>query len=101
MKKRHRRICYRDHARQQRRCLLLLCLVILFAFGSVGFFALADDGVESVTVTVSSGDTLWELCEPYTPEGMDLRDFIARVKYVNGLKSSELQIGQEFVIPLR
>lgn len=100
MTKRHRRICYRERAKRQRRYLFMLLLVGILGF-SLGMFALADDGIRSVTVTVSSGDTLWDLCEPYQPEKMDIRDFIAKVKYVNHLKTSELQIGQELVIPLR
>ncbi len=100
MTKRHRRICYRDRARRQRRCLLMLMLAALLAIG-LGLFALADDGVESVTLTVSSGDTLWDLCEPYKPENMDIRNFVAKVRYVNKLKTSDLQIGQEVTIPLR
>lgn len=85
----------------QRHSLFILVMAAFFIFGGLGLFAIADDGVDFVTVTVSSGDTLWELCEPYKPERMDLRDFIAKVKYKNKLKSSELTLGQQITIPLR
>ena len=62
---------------------------------------LADNGIESVTVIVDSGDTLWDICSIYVPENMDIRDFIAKVKYVNKLPSSNLEIGTELVIPVR
>ena len=86
---------------RQRRSLFILVMAMFLVFGGLGLFAIADDGIDSVTVTVASGDTLWELCEPYKPERMDLRDFIAKVKYENNLKNSELTPGQQIIIPLQ
>lgn len=86
---------------RQRRSLFILVMAIFLVFGGLGLFVIADDGIDSVTVTVASGDTLWELCEPYKPERMDLRDFIAKVKYENNLKNSELTPGQQIIIPLQ
>lgn len=86
---------------RQRRSLFILVMAIFLVFGGLGLFAIADDGIDSVTVTVESGDTLWELCEPHKPERMDLRDFIAKVKYENNLKNSELTPGQQIKIPLQ
>ena len=86
---------------RQRRSLFILVLAMFLVFGGLGLFAIADDGIDSVTVTVASGDTLWELCEPYKPERMDLRDFIAKVKYENNFKNSELTPGQQIISPLQ
>lgn len=100
MKRTHRRTNYREKARRQRRTLLIMIMAMLMAFG-LGVFAVADDGIDSVTVTVATGDTLWDICAPYKPERMDIRDFIAKVKYENNMDTSEIFIGQELVIPLR
>ncbi|MBQ3226120.1 MAG: LysM peptidoglycan-binding domain-containing protein, partial [Clostridia bacterium] len=51
-------------------------------------------------VTVASGDTLRNLCSPYKPSNMDIRDFIEKVRYENKLPNSELVVGQEIVISL-
>ncbi len=101
MKRTRRRIHYKTRARRQRRCLFMIVMALFLMFGGIGLFALADDGITSVKVTVSGGDTLWNLCEPYKPENMDIRDFIAKVKYVNHMNTSELIVGQEFWIPVR
>ncbi|MBQ2696194.1 MAG: LysM peptidoglycan-binding domain-containing protein [Clostridia bacterium] len=97
--RKRRRISYKKRAKEQRMKLyiILAALGILFVF-SLG--TLADTGVHEVTVIADTGDTLWTLCEPYCPEGMDLRLFIDKVMYENNLKSSGLSIGQEVVIPL-
>ena len=101
MERRHRRINYKLRAKRQRRDLLIMVMTLFIAITSLGLFALADDGIESVTVTVAGGDTLWDICTPYKPTRMDIRDFIAKVKYENNLKTSELFIGQELVISLK
>ena len=100
MKRTYKRTSYREKARRQRRTLLIMVMAMIMAFG-LGVFAVADDGIDFVTVTVSSGDTLWNLCAPYKPERMDLRDFIEKVKYENNMDSSEIFMGQELMIPVR
>ncbi|MBQ4516570.1 MAG: LysM peptidoglycan-binding domain-containing protein [Clostridia bacterium] len=100
MKRTYKRTSYREKARRQRRTLLIMVMAMIMAFG-LGVFAVADDGIDFVTVTVSSGDTLWNLCAPYKPERMDLRDFIEKVKYENNMESSEIFMGQELMIPVR
>ncbi len=98
MRKR-RRISYANRAKQQRMKLyiILAALAILF---TCSIAPLADTGVHEVTVTADSGDTMWSICESYCPQGMDLRLFIDKVKYENGITNSSLSIGQEIVIPL-
>ncbi len=94
-----RRISYAKKAKQQRmRLYTILTAVALLFVCSVG--TLADSGIHEVTIIADTGDTLWSLCEPYKPEGMDLRLFIDKVQYLNKLESSCLSIGQEIVIPL-
>ena len=100
MKRTYKRTSYREKARRQRRTLLIMVMAMIMAFG-LGVFAVADDGIDFVTVTVSSGDTLWNLCAQYKPERMDLRDFIEKVKYENNMESSEIFMGQELMIPVR
>ncbi len=94
-----RRISYAQKAKKQRMKLYTLLTVIVLLF-AVSLAPLADNGIHEVRVIADKGDTLWSLCEPYTPEGMDLRLFIEKVKYENKLSSSGLEIGQEIVIPL-
>lgn len=101
MTRKRRYYSYKEQAKNQRRTLYMFLLCAFIFVSSLSGWVLADSGVDSVTVIVDSGDTLWEICEPYAPENMDIRDFIAKVKYVNKLPSSNLEIGTELVIPLR
>ena len=97
--RKRRRISYKKRAKQQRTNLyiLLAALAILFI---CSLATLADSGIHEITLIADTGDTLWELCEPYCPEDMDLRLFIDKVKYENGLKNSCLTIGQEITVPI-
>lgn len=101
MERTHRRIYFNNRAKHQRRSLLIFLTVLMLTFGALASFAVADDGIDSVTITVTSGDTLWDLCSPYKPSNMDIRDFIAKVRYENKLPNSELFVGQELVISLK
>ena len=94
-----RRISYAKRAKQQRTNLYIVitALVIMFI---CSLAPLADSGIHEITLIADAGDTLWELCEPYCPEDMDLRLFIDKVKYQNKINNSCLELGQEIVIPI-
>ena len=96
-----RRNHFRERAKRQRRALYVFVLAITIIFGCLTLFAIADDGIDSITITVDSGDTFWSICKPYAPDDMDFRDFMAKVKYMNGIRNSSLSIGQELKIPIK
>jgi len=80
-----------------------LALVLLLASAVV---ARADDpaiavaGVEYVSHTVRSGDTLWDIAADHTGSGDDVRDLIVDIKAVNRLGSSAITPGQVLRIPV-
>jgi hypothetical protein len=77
-------------------------LVIGCAFLALGGGgALATSGGSSVpleSVTVFSGQSLWQIAEDLAPQS-DPREFIADVVALNGLPSAELRAGQQLDIP--
>ncbi|MBR7164275.1 MAG: hypothetical protein IKD21_04835 [Clostridia bacterium] len=97
--RKRRRISYANRAKQQRMKLYIIVSAICILF-LCSLAPLADSGVHEITVIADSGDTMWDICEPYCPEGMDIRLFIDKVMYENDLDNSCLSIGQEIVIPL-
>lgn len=50
--------------------------------------------------TVKAGDTLWNIAENNVSENEDIRDWIAKVKEINGININEepLHAGQQIVI---
>ena len=50
-------------------------------------------------ITVESGDTLWSIAQNYVGSKTDIREFIYEIKTLNDLDSSDIQIGQELLIP--
>lgn len=82
------------------RTAIILAVLSTSLFGFVGQ---ATAGNESGTqqfayVTVSAGETLWQLAERVAPNS-DPRDWIAQVVSLNGLTSAEVQPGQQIAIP--
>src|SRR5690625_3477242 len=58
-----------------------------------------DPGIEVATVTVASGETLWHHAKSVAAPGEDLRDIVDVIKDLNTLPNSELQAGQQLLLP--
>lgn len=71
-------------------------------FGLVGAYeAQSDMGpMEVTTYTVRPGDTLWVYASSITPEGGDVSETVARLKSLNNMSSSALEVGQRIVVPV-
>lgn len=52
-----------------------------------------------VSVTVHTGDSLWQLAQQHTPAGGDPREVVADIIELNQLTSTTLQAGQVLVMP--
>ncbi len=85
------------------RLVITLFVAALLAVGALlgAQTALAGTSVETPaveTVTVAPGDTLWSVASSVSTEG-DVRDTIAEIRDLNALRSSELLVGQELLVP--
>ncbi|HEX5535251.1 MAG TPA: LysM peptidoglycan-binding domain-containing protein [Actinomycetales bacterium] len=85
------------------RLVITLFVAALLAVGALlgAQTALAGSSVETPaveTLTVAPGDTLWSIASSVSDEG-DVRDTIAEIRDLNALRSSELLVGQELLVP--
>lgn len=71
----------------------------IFAFHLPSVMGQAKD--KYVVVSVSSGDTLWEIARQYNHEDKDIREFIYEIMAENNMKTAMLNPGQEIKIPLQ
>ncbi len=82
---------------------ILIGLAVILNFILISKVASFGD-VKYKTISVISGDTLWEIASdekennPYY-NGKDVRDIISNIKKVNNLKDSYLKVDQELQIP--
>lgn len=79
----------------------LLIVVAVFSATVLPFSANASSeqvAVEFSYVTVSAGDSMWDLAKKYG-QGMDPRDWIAEAVALNNLRSTNLQAGQQLALP--
>ena len=68
--------------------------------GAVGqFSADAADGPSTTISVVQSGDSLWTIAQRTAPQA-DPRATIWRIKELNGLSDSVVQVGQALVVPV-
>lgn len=83
---------------------LLLCTVF---FISTIFSLFFDQDVHAASsqpqvhtyVEVESGDTLWSIASQYADQGQDIREYVHKIKGINDLKNSNLQVGQKLLLP--
>jgi len=85
------------------RLVITLFVAALLAVGALlgAQTALAGSTVETPavqTLTVAPGDTLWSIASSVSHQG-DVRDTIAEIRDLNALRSSELLVGQELLVP--
>lgn len=53
------------------------------------------------SVTVGTGQTLWQLARTIVRPGEDIRDVVARLVDLNGLDGAALSVGQRILLPVR
>lgn len=95
------------HLTRRGRTVLLLALVaVLFAAFSLGranteaASAAGDAPLASVEqITVQPGESLWAVARRIAPEN-DPREVMAQIQRLNDLTDSELQVGQQLLLPV-
>ncbi len=91
--------------RRGRAVLVLLLAAFLLTAFSVGQRDTQAAGVEAgsgaaapAATTVQPGESLWSVAQRIAPEN-DPREVIAQIRRLNDLESSELQVGQQLLLP--
>ncbi|WP_186445718.1 LysM peptidoglycan-binding domain-containing protein [Paenibacillus cremeus] len=68
-------------------------------FGNQDAYAASNHNVAQPSVTVESGDTLWSIASEHVAKGQDVREYVFKLKQVNGLSSSTVHEGQKLLLP--
>ena len=90
---------YKKHKRKQLfkrfRAIVILFLVL------IGINSLSKYGKPKLMgYTYDSGNTVWEMAEKYCPENMDIRELIAEIESLNGIKNSTVYADSVYKIPI-
>ncbi len=79
--------------------ILIAAVVVGFSLGYVRLSQASSEDTHAVYV-VKAGDTLWDIALRHAPLAMDIRDYVYRLRQVNGLKqSATIHPGQELKLP--
>ena len=89
----------------RKRFITFLVIVILLSyflvFGLINIAFASDNSLKTTrVVTVSAGDTLWEIAGEYVRPGVDIRNIVHEICVLNGIKAGEIYPGQELLIPM-
>ncbi|NOV96899.1 LysM peptidoglycan-binding domain-containing protein [Isoptericola halotolerans] len=76
-----------------------LLSVPLVAWGAGAVADAPRSAVEVRLQTVAPGETLWQYAATVAAPGEDLRDVVADLKELNGMRTAALQVGQVVVLP--
>ncbi len=80
---------------------LIVAGLLLYSGYVLGTAAAADEVYTTRTVTVYSGDTMWDIASRWAEDDEDVRAVIYRICEANGLQNTDLQPGQKIVVPVR
>jgi len=97
-----RRLRRRRALRRQRSLALILVVIFTVLVATVAFArsSAGIEGIDVVSVKITSGDTLWNIALEYKPDGTDVREFISRISEYNGIENANIICGQTIYIPL-
>jgi len=89
--------------RRGRVVVLLAAVLLAFAVGVIvaaGSVATGEAGTPEPTrvLTVSSGDTLWDIASDLADDG-DVQAMMTKIERLNALESGMLSAGQKLVVP--
>lgn len=90
--------------RRGRFWLLALLVVVLLGAFSLGRSAtqaapVAQAGPDIEQTTVQAGESLWSVAQRIAPDN-DPREVIAQIRRLNDLAGSQLQVGQQLLLPV-
>lgn len=92
--------------RRGRLLLVLALAALLLAAFSLGSQATQAAGVagqgagpQLEQTTVQPGESLWSVAQRIAPDN-DPREVIAQIQRLNGLRTAELQAGQQLLLPV-
>lgn len=98
MKKHKRRVKLLN----KKRFMTVILTFIIVVLASVSVFISAsslDTATTYKSFIVQRGDTLWSIASEYSPEDMDIREYINEIEKVNPISNSFLAEGQELRLP--
>jgi LysM repeat protein len=85
---------------------VVFAVLVLLAVAAVSTVAVASSASPAgsarppATMVVGAGDTLWTVATEVDPDG-DPRATIAELRRLNGLNGSNIEAGQELILPAR
>ncbi len=93
------------HLTRRGRLLVVLAMAAVL-FGAFSLGRSASDAAPTAqsapvlqTTTVQPGDSLWTVAQRVAPKN-DTREVVATIRRLNDLSSSDLQVGQQLVLPV-
>ena len=77
--------------------MILLIVISIYAI-TKRYSELNSANYSEVEYTVQTGDTLWSIAEQYANVHQDLREYVYKIKQVNNISTSNLEVGQTIII---
>ena len=77
-----------------------VCIAAAVSLFSMFSTATASKYRDTFTLTVSTGDTLWDIAVENNPKKKDVREVVDDIVRLNHMTSSSLSAGDEIIIPV-
>lgn len=81
-------------------CISVGSMVRVYANTTIESSSLSNDA-NLMKVYIQTGDTLWGIASQHAPENVSIQAFVHKLKKLNQLKGSSIQVGQQLVIPIQ
>ena len=76
-------------------------VLAVFLGALIGLLLRPAAGVDTRSVTVDTGESLWSLAVAAAAPGQDVRDVVSEIVALNALETDTIVPGQELLVPVR
>lgn len=89
------------------RFYVFIIFTVYFSFSALSFFksfGRAEDLTSNLKykeVYIFKGDTVWDIALEHKPDGLDVRDMVAKIRNFNKMEDLSIKPGDIIKVPLR
>ncbi len=80
--------------------MIVITVILIFAGVNLTFGETVskNENVSYKEITISKGDTLWNISEKYKNDGESVKDYVNKIMEFNNMKNDRINAGQKLIV---
>ncbi len=80
--------------------MIIITVILIFAGVNLTFGETVskNENVSYKEITISKGDTLWDISQKYKNDDESIKDYVNKIMEFNNMKSDRINAGQKLIV---